>query len=438
MSGMFRSLGIRNYRIWASGAIVSNVGTWMQRTAQDWIVLTQLTHHSATAVGIVLAFQFAPQVLFLPVTGLAADRVDRRRLIIATQSAMGALSLVLGILDVTGVVTLWQVYIFAFLFGTAAAFDSPARQTFVPELVAGENLANSIALTATSFTIARMIGPAVAGILIALVSTGWVFIINAASFAAVLGSLFLIRVSELHRADRRPRMPSDFVDGFRYVWRRPDLKTMLLMFFLVGTFGANFQIYLPTMTVSVFHRGAGAYGLLSSVMAIGSVAGSLLAARRDKPSLSLLLAGTATFGVALGLGALAPTYLLFALALVVVGVAAQTFSTAIFSVVQLSTEPAMRGRVMAILLAVGLGGTPIGAPVIGGIGDAFGPRAAVAVGAASGFAALGVGIYYMGRYQSLRIRVDRGRLRAVRSESDDDFAVEVAAGLESDRLPGLR
>jgi MFS family permease len=168
---MFRSLAVRNYRIWASGAIVSNVGTWMQRTAQDWIVLTQLTRHNATAVGIVLAFQFAPQVLLLPVTGLAADRLNRRRLLMASQSAMATFSLVLGLLTVTGAVRLWQVYVFAFLFGSAAAFDSPARQTFVAELVEGPNLSNALALNTTSFNAARTIGPAVAGVLIAVVDS---------------------------------------------------------------------------------------------------------------------------------------------------------------------------------------------------------------------------------------------------------------------------
>ncbi|SDM74870.1 MFS transporter [Actinacidiphila guanduensis] len=413
---MFRSLAVRNYRIWASGAIVSNVGTWMQRTAQDWIVLTQLTRHNATAVGIVLAFQFAPQVLLLPVTGLAADRLNRRRLLMASQSAMATFSLVLGLLTVTGAVRLWQVYVFAFLFGSAAAFDSPARQTFVAELVEGPNLSNALALNTTSFNAARTIGPAVAGVLIAVVGTGWVFVINAASYVAVLGSLFLIRVAELHLSARRPRTAGDLAAGFRYVLRRPDLKTMLLMFFLVGTFGANFQIFIPTMSVSVFHRGAGAYGLLSSFMAVGSVCGALLAARRENPRITLVLAATAIFAAGLGAGALAPTYLLFALALVIVGVATPTFTTSTFSLVQLSTDPAMRGRVVAIMLAVGLGGIPIGAPVIGMVGDAYGPRWAVAVGAASGVAALGVGACYVVRYRQLRVRFEGARLRVSLSD----------------------
>ncbi|WP_435126710.1 MFS transporter [Actinacidiphila sp. bgisy144] len=429
MNAMFRSLAVRNYRIWASGALVSNVGTWMQRTAQDWIVLTRLTHHDATAVGVVIAFQFAPQVVFLPLTGLAADRLDRRKLLIATQATMGALSLFLGLQTVTGAVRLWQVDVFAFLFGSAAAFDSPARQTFVGELVEAPDLPNAVALNSTSFNIARMIGPAVTGVLISVVDTGWVFIANAATFAAVLGSLLCIRVAELHRSRRQAATTSSgLADGFRYVMSRPDLRAMLLMFFLTGTFGDNFQIFIPTMSVSVFHRGAGSYGILSSVLAVGSVVGALLAARREKPRITLLLWATAVFATGLGTGALAPTYLLFSLALAVVGITVQTFTTATFSLVQLSTDPAMRGRAMAIMLAVGLGGTPVGAPVIGLVGDTFGPRWAVAVGALSGLAALAVGILHLTRHQHLRLRRDGRRVHLSMTDTADHALTPGTAG----------
>src|ERR1700733_10114869 len=262
--------------MWAGGALVSNIGTWMQRTAQDWLVLTGLTHHNATAVGVVMALQFGPQVLFLPFTGFAADHFDRRKLLIATQSAMGALALGLGILTVTGLVQLWQVYVFAFLLGCVTAFDAPARQTFVSDLVGEADLSNAVALNSTSFNAARMIGPAVAGLLIASVGTGWVFLINAASFVAVLGSLRLLRVGELHLKGRALRTRGSFAEGFRYVWNRPDLKVVLLMLFLIGTFGLNFPIFISTMSVSVFHAGANQYGFLTSTMAIGSVAGALV------------------------------------------------------------------------------------------------------------------------------------------------------------------
>jgi MFS family permease len=411
MNGTFRSLQTFNYRMWAGGAFVSNVGTWMQRTAQDWIVLTQLTHHNATAVGVVMSLQFGPQVLLLPLTGFAADHLDRRKLLFVTQGSMGALALGLGVLTVAGLVQLWQVYVFAFLLGCVSAFDAPARQTFVSELVVEADVSNAVGLNSTSFNAARMIGPAIAGVLIAAVGSGWVFLINAASFAAVLCSLSLLRVDELHRTDRAHRTRGSLVEGFRYVWKRPDLKAMLLMLFLIGTFGLNFPIFISTMSVTVFHAGAGQYGVLSSVMAIGSVAGALLAARREKPHIAILLAGGAVFGFGCAMAAIMPNYWLFGLALVLIGVSAQTFTTTVNSMVQLSTEPAMRGRVVAILLAIALGGTPIGAPIVGWVADAWGPRWALAIGAASGFGAAIVGVCYLMKYRRLRVGVQGGRIR---------------------------
>ena len=397
--------------MWAAGALVSNVGTWMQRIAQDWIVLTQLTHHNATAVGVVTALQFGPQVLLLPLTGFAADHLDRRKLLLATQAAMGILALGLGILTVSGLVQLWQVYGFALLLGCVTAFDSPARQTFVSELVGEADLSNAVALNSTSFNAARMIGPAVAGVLIAGVGAGWVFLINAVTFVAVLGSLSLLRIDELHRGDRAVRSRSSLADGFRYVWQRPDLKAVLLMLFLVGTFGLNFAIYISTMVVSVFHAGADTYGLLTSTMAIGSIAGALLAAQRARPHIAILLIGAAVFGLSCALAAVMPNEALFGTVLVVIGMSAQTFTTSTLSLVQLSTTPAMRGRVIAIVLAIALGGTPIGAPIVGWVSDRFGPRWALGIGAASGIAAAIVAAHYLFRYHHLRVRFDTGRLR---------------------------
>jgi MFS family permease len=275
LTGTFRSLEGYNYRVWAAGALVSNVGSWMQRTAQDWIVLTELTHRNATAVGIVMGLQFGPQILLLPLTGFVADHLDRRKALFCTQAAMGLLALGLGLLVVTGLVRLWHVYIFAFLLGCAAAFDSPARQTFVAELVEERLLPNAVALNSTSFNAARMIGPAIAGGLIAGVGSGWVFLINAVSFLAVLCSLALLRTDQLKPSHRAVSARGSFVEGFRYVLRRPDLKVILFMLFLVGTFGLNFPNFISTMSVTVFHAGASQYGLLSSMMAAGSVAGAL-------------------------------------------------------------------------------------------------------------------------------------------------------------------
>ncbi|MGI4902985.1 MAG: MFS transporter, partial [Janthinobacterium lividum] len=393
------------------------------RTAQDWLVLAQLTHHNATAVGIVMALQFGPQMLLLPLTGFAADHFDRRRLLVATQASMACLAAGLGILTVTGVVRTWHVYLFAFLLGCVTAFDAPARQTFVGELVGEDELSNAVALNSTSFNAARMIGPAVAGLLIAAVGTGWVFLINAASFLPVLGVLALLRVADLHRGARARRKPGSFAEGFRYVWGRPDIRAMLWMAFLLGTFGLNFPIFISTMSVSVFHAGADKYGLLSSTMAIGSVSGALLAARRAKPRLALLLIGAATFGLGCALAAIMPTYWLFGAALVIVGASAQTLTTSINSLVQMSTEPAMRGRVVAILLAIVLGGTPIGAPIVGWIADTLGPRWALGVGAAAGFAAALVGLRYLWRYHRLRVFIDAGHLRFSMEQALDSAVV---------------
>lgn len=411
MKGMFRSLDNANYRRWASGAIVSNVGTWMQRTAQDWIVLAELTHSNATAVGVVMALQFGPQVLLLPLTGLAADTLDRRKLLMATQATMGLLALGLGVLTVTGVVRLWQVDLFAFLLGCASAFDGPARQTFVSDLVGERDLSNAVALNSTSFNAARTVGPAIAGVLIAVIGTGWVFLINALSYVAVMVSLLTLRRDLLHPADRAVRKRGSVVEGFRYVWSRPDLKAVLTMLFLIGTLGLNFPIFISTMTVTVFHGGAGRYGLLTSVMAMGSVTGALLAARRERPRGTLLVAAATVFGIGFIVAALMPDYWLFGAVLVVIGVASQTFTTTANAIVQLSTDAAMRGRVMAILLAIAMGTTPLGAPVVGWVADRFGPRAALGIGALGGLSAALVGLLYLRKYRHLHVRLEGRKVR---------------------------
>ena len=391
--GIFRSLQNPNYRIWAIGSLISNIGSWMQRTAQDWIVLVGLTDHSATAVGIVMGLQFGPQILLLPLTGYAADHLDRRKVLLCTQGAMGLLALVLGLLVVTGYVQLWHVYVFAFLLGCAAAFDSPARQTFVAELVDDELLPNAVGLNSTSFNAARMIGPAIAGSLIAAVGTGWVFLLNAASFIAVLISLTVLRTlpPRQHPAPAR----GSLLEGFRYVLRRDDLKAVLLMLFLIGTFGLNFPIFIATMSVKVFHASAGAFGLLTSMMAAGSVIGALMVAARPRPGIRVLLIGALLFGLGCAAAAAMPNYVSFGIMLTMVGIAAQTVTTSTNSFVQTSTEHHMRGRVTAILLAIALGGTPVGAPIVGWIADAFGPRWALGVGAASGILAALVAFIYL-------------------------------------------
>jgi MFS family permease len=401
--GTFRSLRVFNYRVWAGGALVSNIGTWMQRTAQDWLVLAHLTNHSATAVGTVMGLQYGPQLLLLPWSGYAADRFDRRRLLIATQAMMGVLALALGLLTITGLVCLWHVYVFAFLSGCVTAVDAPARQTFVSDLVGERDLSNAVALNSMSFNLGRMVGPAVAGGVIAAVGSGWAFLINAASFAAVLVSLALLRVGELHPSARARPAGGGLAEGLRYVQSRPDLKAILCMFFLIGTFGLNFPIFISTMSVKVFHGDAGQYGMLTSVMAVGTVMGALLAAGRDRPRFGFLLSGAAVFGLGFALAAFTPSAWLFAATLVVIGVSALTFTNSTSSLMQFSTEPFMRGRVMALRLAIGVGTTPLGAPIVGWVADVFGPRCALGIGAASGFAAAGVALHYLVKCRRLGI-----------------------------------
>jgi MFS family permease len=396
-AGAFRSLRSFNFRLWTAGALVSNIGTWMQRIAQDWLVLTQLTHHDASALGIVIGLQFAPLLLLLPWTGSAADRLDQRKLLMATQAAMGILALILGVLTITGIVQLWHVYVLAFLSGSALALDAPVRQTFVAEMVGDDDLPNAVALNSMSVNSAQMIGPAVAGLLIAGVGLGWAFLLNGLSFAAVLISMSFFRGSELHPNPRAHRISGGFIEGLRYVWNRPDLGAILLMLFLIGTFGFNFPIFISTMAVNVFHTDARGFGVLSSLMAVGTFAGSLFAASRMKPSLSSLLAGAGVFGLGCSLAAMAPGYWWFAVALMIVGAAALTFVNGTNSMMQLSTEPAMRGRVMALRVSIALGGTPIGAPIVGWVANHFGPRWSLALGAGAAFTAALVAAYVLTR-----------------------------------------
>ena len=407
--GTFRSLQVYNYRLWAMGAIVSNIGTWMQRTAQDWLVLAELTNKNATSLGIVMALQFGPQLLFLPITGLASDRLNRRKLLMVTQACMGLLALALGLLTITGVVRLWHVYIFAFLLGTVTAFDTTARQTFVAELVGDDDLPNAVALNSTSFNIARMIGPAVAGLVIAAVGSGWGFLANAASFVAVLVSLMLLRRSELYPTLKAAAGRQGIGEGFRYVWTRPDLMAILTMLFLIGTFGINFPIFISTMSIGVFHKGAQQYGILTSMMAIGSVTGALLSARRENPGITILLAAAILFGIGFTLAAFMPDYWLFGMMLSLIGVASQTFTTTANSTMQLSTDPVMRGRVMALFFAIALGSTPLGAPLVGWVADHYGPRWAQGIGAFGGFSAALVAVHYLIKHRNLHI--SKWRLR---------------------------
>ncbi|CAN5538886.1 MFS transporter [soil metagenome] len=378
MSPTFRALQVRNYRVYAGGAFLSNVGTWMQRVAQDWLVL-QLTDNSGTALGITTGLQFLPMLLLSPLAGVVADRFPKRKVLVATQLMMAIPAVALGVLAVTGTVTVWQVFVLAFLFGVGHAFDAPARQSFVIEMVGSDDLANAVGLNSASFNSARVIGPAVGGFLIAalgsgVTATGWAILLNAVSYLAVLTSLRLLDTSRLHPATPAPRGGGAVREGLRYVRRRPDLMLLLATVFFVGTFGMNFQMTTALIATEVFHKGAGEFGLLGSIMAVGSVVGSLLAARRNNPRLRLVVGAALIFAVVeIALG-LMPTYLTFALFLPIVGLCALTMITSANATIQLTVAPEMRGRVAALYLMIFLGGTPAGAPVIGWVGEEFGAR----------------------------------------------------------------
>ncbi|MGO1540921.1 MAG: MFS transporter [Luteimonas sp.] len=426
---MFQSLRSYNYRLWAGGALVSNVGTWMQRIGQDWLVLTVLTDHNATAVGLVMALQFGPPLLLLPLTGYVADHWDRRKLLLATQAAAGLLALGLGVLTLTGAVQLWHVYGFALLLGCVTAFDAPVRQTFVSDLVSDQDLANAVALNSASFNAARMLGPAAAGVLIAAIGEGWLFMVNAGSYVAVLASLWFIRVHELHTEELPERERGSLLAGFRYVWGRPDLIAVLVMLLLLGAFGFNFAIFISTMSVTVFDGDASQYGLLTSAMAVGTMCGALLSARRPVPGMVLMAVSAAGFGLSVALAAVMPGPMLFAVMLFFVGLAALTFMTGSNSMMQLTTERTMRGRVLALRIAVVMGGTPLGAPLVGWAVDHFGARWALGLGALSGFAAAAVATNYLVRHRGLRLVREAGRLRLViQAAPMDETDVRVAAG----------
>ena len=401
---MFRSLAGVNYRIWFAGALISNIGTWMQRTAQDWFVLTELTDNDAAAVGVTMALQFGPALVIGPFAGVIADRMSGRRLLAMTQVAQALLALTLGLLIVFGIAELWMVYLLALGLGVATAIDAPARQTFVGELVSTADLPNAVALNSTSFNTARLIGPAVAGLLTVLVGAGWVILINVVTYAVMLVALGMLRADALHPMKKQGRGPGQLRAGIRYVARRADLVVVFTMVFLVGTFGFNFAIFTATMVRIEFDRGAADFGLLSSIIAIGSVAGALLSARRERPRLRVIVLATLGFAGFMVVAALMPTFELFALALVPVGFFALTMITSANAYVQTTTRASIRGRVMALYLTIFMGGTPIGAPVLGLVANELGARWAMGVGVVAGLTAAIVAIGWMWSTRNLRIR----------------------------------
>lgn len=377
MNRTFAALRTRNYRLFATGSVVSNTGTWMQRVAQDWLILT-LTG-SAGALGLTTGLQFLPMVLFSPIAGVLADRFSKRRVLMFTQASMGVAAVVLGALAVTDTARPWHVYVLAFVFGTFTAIDAPARVSFVNEMVPNPLLTNAVALNSVSFNLARMIGPGIAGLVIALLgsgvrATGWVIMLNGLSYGAVMFSLKRMRSEELRPAPMIGRGKGQLRDGVRYVRSRPDIMLVMAVLFFAGTFGFNFQMTTALMATDVYHKGAGEYGLLGSILAVGSLAGALVAARRATSRQRLVILSAVVFGITEIIAGFMPTYVTFAIWLPVCGITSMTMMTAANSFVQMAADPAMRGRVMALYMAVFMGGTPFGAPLLGWIADHAGAR----------------------------------------------------------------
>ncbi|WP_231703064.1 MFS transporter [Tsukamurella asaccharolytica] len=380
MPGVFVSLRARNYRLWAGGQTVSLVGTWMQRVAEDWLVL-DLAHGRGWVLGVVMALQFGPTLFLSAWAGLLADRYDKRRVLIVTQTAAAACAAVLAVLTLTGVVALWHVFVLAFVFGCVTAIAGPFRQAFTIEMVGPELLPNAIGLNSMVFNAARIVGPAIAGLLIAGVGTGWVFAVNAVFTGAIVAALLLMRVGELLPSPPVERARGQLRAGFAYVRRRRELTLVMIAVFFVSTFGINFPLALSLLARHGFGLGADAYGLLSTVLAVGTLTGALLAARRTgRASLRTCLVGGFAFGVASVLAGLAPWFWLVAVLLAFVGLLQMAFTTSAMSIMQLSVDPEYRGRVMGIYMLAFLGGTPLGAPLLGAIADVTTPAAPLLVG----------------------------------------------------------
>ncbi|MER5659370.1 MFS transporter [Streptomyces mirabilis] len=400
---MFSSLRIRNYRLFFLGQVVSNTGTWMQRIAQDWLVLS-LTGSSA-AVGITTALQFLPMLLFGLYGGVLVDRLPKRPTLLATQTAMGVTGLALAFLTLSGHVQVWHVYLAAFAVGLATVVDNPARQSFVSEMVGPGQLQNAVSLNSANFQSARLVGPAVAGVLITGVGTGWAFLFNGLSFVAPVVGLLLMRARDLHPVERAPRGKGQLREGLHYVAGHPELIWPIVLVGFIGTFGFNFPVWLSAYADDIFHAGAGGYSLFNTLMAVGSVAGALLAARRGTARLRILIAAAMAFGILEVAAALAPSFWLFALLMVPIGIFGLTVNVTANTAVQMGTDPAMRGRVMALFMMVFMGGTPLGAPLVGWVTDEYGARVGFALGGlVSAVAATTVGLV-LARVGGLRLSV---------------------------------
>ncbi|RBM10268.1 MFS transporter [Prauserella sp. PE36] len=405
---MFASLRVRNYRLFFSGQIISNVGTWMQRIAQDWLVFT-LSGYDPVALGIAVALQFTPTLLLSLWAGVLADRVDKRKLLIAIQAGTLVQAAVLGVLVLTDVAVLWHVYLLCFVLGILSALEVPTRQSFVAEMVGKNQVANAVALNSSIFNMARIVGPAIAGFAIVAVGTGWLFVANAVSTLAVIAGLALMKADQLFRGPAVERGKGQLREGLRYVRGRSDLMTVMVLVFFVSTFGITFFTSLAIVAGNVFGTEADGYGMLSTLLAVGTFTGALASARRGsrrKPSVRVLLLSAFALGAIEFGTAFMPTYLAFGLALVPLGFATITFLNTANALVQTSVSPQMRGRVMGLYVLVLMGGNPVGGPMTGWMAETFGGRSPFYLGGA--IAALAVVVCAVVLYRARRTPLRSG------------------------------
>jgi len=424
MSATFRSLHVRNFRLFFIGQMVSQCGTWMQTIALGWLVL-HLSHNSGFAIGWLIALQFIP-TLFLGVWGgVIADRFDKRRVLICTQIAMAAVAALLAVLDISGVVELWMIYVIVFVFGLALAVDNPTRQSFVPEMVTAPELPNAIGLSSAIFQSARIVGPAIGGVLIVAVGTGACFALNAVSFAFIVAALMRMRPSELHRDAPVPRHRGQIRDGLHYVWRTPELRSTLLLTLIVGTFAINTPVVLPLLAKITFGGNAAVYSWMTVAMGTGALIGALFVATRAQARGNQLFLTGLGFGVALCAASLAPTLGMFIGLLVLVGIGQMSFLTTCNSLIQLTSDPAMRGRVMSVYMITLLGSTPIGGPIVGWVSQEYGPRWGLAIG---GIATIGAVLVFGTAFM-------RARRRDVAALPANPRASEIVLGVDGETIP---
>ncbi|HEX3909292.1 MAG TPA: MFS transporter [Solirubrobacteraceae bacterium] len=405
----FAALAVPNYRRYIGGQSISLVGTWMQMAAQSWLVLT--ITGSSTTLGLIVALQTLPVLLLGPYGGVIADRVDKLRLMIALQIAMGVQALVLGVLTVTGAVRLWEIGVLAALLGLNNAFENPARQSFMLEMVGPESLRNAVSLNSVLVNVARVIGPAVAGVLIATVGEGVCFLVNAASFVAVVASLTMLDRTALAPSPPNPRKPGQLREGLRYVRHTPELGVPLLMMALAGALAYEFQVTLPVMARQGLHAGATAYGFMTAAMGVGAVVGGLFVANRGRTGLPPLVLAASCFGVVLLFASLAPSLPVEIVALTLAGAASISFMSTGNSTLQLTAAPNMRGRVMSLWFVAFQGSTPIGGPIVGWAMAMAGARAGLGLGGVTCLLVALLGLLALRRMGAgpLRSRLATGR-----------------------------